>query len=162
MIRRPPRSTLFPYTTLFRSLSELTQADYPVVLINAAHHWLGRASAIDRAGLQHWLTQSSAQIIFSVSHRHLVRRHWRQQLTAIDIPMPDAELRLQLWRQTFPDGVKSMGKVRWSALAQGISLSNSQIMEIGRQAGMLARDEAITIDHLQQALAQQGQDWKLR
>src|SRR5215204_6201146 len=24
MIRRPPRSTLFPYTTLFRSLSELT------------------------------------------------------------------------------------------------------------------------------------------
>src|SRR2546430_8895397 len=26
MIRRPPRSTLFPYTTLFRSLSELMQA----------------------------------------------------------------------------------------------------------------------------------------
>src|SRR3712207_8595712 len=25
MIRRPPRSTLFPYTTLFRSLAELTQ-----------------------------------------------------------------------------------------------------------------------------------------
>src|SRR5260221_3642131 len=25
MIRRPPRSTLFPYTTLFRSLSPLTQ-----------------------------------------------------------------------------------------------------------------------------------------
>src|SRR3712207_8718007 len=24
MIRRPPRSTLFPYTTLFRSLAELT------------------------------------------------------------------------------------------------------------------------------------------
>src|SRR3712207_7409679 len=26
MIRRPPRSTLFPYTTLFRSLSALTPA----------------------------------------------------------------------------------------------------------------------------------------
>jgi len=25
MIRRPPRSTLFPYTTLFRSLLELSQ-----------------------------------------------------------------------------------------------------------------------------------------
>ncbi|MEO1183149.1 MAG: hypothetical protein AAFX51_20520, partial [Cyanobacteria bacterium J06636_28] len=85
-----------------------------------------------------------------------------QQLTAINIPMPDAELRLQLWHQTFPDGVKSMGKVRWSALAQGISLSNGQITEIGRQAGILAGDQAITIDHLQQALAQQGQDWKLR
>src|SRR5438876_5838526 len=27
MIRRPPRSTLFPYTTLFRSLCELLQID---------------------------------------------------------------------------------------------------------------------------------------
>src|SRR5256885_5709745 len=27
MIRRPPRSTLFPYTTLFRSDAELDQAD---------------------------------------------------------------------------------------------------------------------------------------
>src|SRR3712207_7323630 len=31
MIRRPPRSTLFPYTTLFRSLAQLTlRAGYPV------------------------------------------------------------------------------------------------------------------------------------
>src|SRR2546422_10095220 len=29
MIRRPPRSTLFPYTTLFRSLVELQAADTP-------------------------------------------------------------------------------------------------------------------------------------
>src|SRR3989442_5982707 len=27
MIRRPPRSTLFPYTTLFRSLKEVTVSD---------------------------------------------------------------------------------------------------------------------------------------
>src|SRR5256885_9155639 len=30
MIRRPPRSTLFPYTTLFRSLSELLLELLPV------------------------------------------------------------------------------------------------------------------------------------
>src|SRR2546422_4072378 len=29
MIRRPPRSTLFPYTTLFRSLREELKATYP-------------------------------------------------------------------------------------------------------------------------------------
>src|SRR5260221_8465593 len=29
MIRRPPRSTLFPYTTLFRSLGATTVFDYP-------------------------------------------------------------------------------------------------------------------------------------
>src|SRR5256885_14272714 len=28
MIRRPPRSTLFPYTTLFRSLSEMTAEQF--------------------------------------------------------------------------------------------------------------------------------------
>src|SRR2546422_5955385 len=33
MIRRPPRSTLFPYTTLFRSLRQVSG---PVIL-----HWLG-------------------------------------------------------------------------------------------------------------------------
>src|SRR3712207_9518932 len=32
MIRRPPRSTLFPYTTLFRSLLE---EGYDVVLVNS-------------------------------------------------------------------------------------------------------------------------------
>src|SRR3989441_11068815 len=29
MIRRPPRSTLFPYTTLFRSLRNLLERDLP-------------------------------------------------------------------------------------------------------------------------------------
>src|SRR5258707_9814382 len=31
MIRRPPRSTLFPYTTLFRSLETILQDDGPIV-----------------------------------------------------------------------------------------------------------------------------------
>src|SRR3712207_7744485 len=31
MIRRPPRSTLFPYTTLFRSRSTLPAPSYPLV-----------------------------------------------------------------------------------------------------------------------------------
>src|SRR2546427_1836530 len=33
MIRRPPRSTLFPYTTLFRSVAALYSAPNPLVLI---------------------------------------------------------------------------------------------------------------------------------
>src|SRR5258706_8653170 len=35
MIRRPPRSTLFPYTTLFRSLRDLT----PPELVNFRATW---------------------------------------------------------------------------------------------------------------------------
>src|SRR3712207_7321247 len=40
MIRRPPRSTLFPYTTLFRSRPSLTSADgghEPVTLLEATY-----------------------------------------------------------------------------------------------------------------------------
>src|SRR3712207_7261459 len=38
MIRRPPRSTLFPYTTLFRSVAKLRQAD---------RSWIPSASGLD-------------------------------------------------------------------------------------------------------------------
>src|SRR3989454_11503711 len=51
MIRRPPRSTLFPYTTLFRSPPEL-----PALLVGALpaerqkHVQAGRAARLDEAG----------------------------------------------------------------------------------------------------------------
>src|SRR5256885_6690453 len=48
MIRRPPRSTLFPYTTLFRSLAS--------------------ASAVRRAGLEHILKQSSSFKLVGAVH----------------------------------------------------------------------------------------------
>src|SRR5206468_10390534 len=43
LIRRPPRSTLFPYTTLFRSRSRACIADVPYAGIRvgrAGHHFL--------------------------------------------------------------------------------------------------------------------------
>src|SRR5688572_32716866 len=46
MIRRPPRSTLFPYTTLFRSLARDRPTTFP-----AAHHPPSHASVqIPRVG----------------------------------------------------------------------------------------------------------------
>src|SRR5256885_7327537 len=46
MIRRPPRSTLFPYTTLFRS--RLPPARAPGIHIRLTWRWLGRGR---RSGL---------------------------------------------------------------------------------------------------------------
>src|SRR3712207_8474835 len=48
MIRRPPRSTLFPYTTLFRSLST-TRAAYATVLPNCPTGDLTRSDIADAA-----------------------------------------------------------------------------------------------------------------
>src|SRR5258708_10868625 len=39
MIRRPPRSTLFPYTTLFRSFSELI--DWAMIILSPLEPWPG-------------------------------------------------------------------------------------------------------------------------
>src|SRR2546429_124214 len=66
MIRRPPRSTLFPYTTLFRSLHDMgadladiclglaTPADFrtePLLDLRGAEHFLhdGRATTLEQA-----------------------------------------------------------------------------------------------------------------
>src|SRR2546430_164026 len=49
MIRRPPRSTLFPYTTLFRSVRPPRQEDAdPVLALRVDEH---RARGPDRVGV---------------------------------------------------------------------------------------------------------------
>src|SRR5260370_25821141 len=47
MIRRPPRSTLFPYTTLFRSLITFGGAE-PIHRTRRGGQVLGRAQMLDR------------------------------------------------------------------------------------------------------------------
>src|SRR3712207_7256421 len=53
MIRRPPRSTLFPYTTLFRSKPDDLIADFfcgsgttLTVAEKLSHHWIGCDSSL--------------------------------------------------------------------------------------------------------------------
>src|SRR5256885_13192682 len=53
MIRRPPRSTLFPYTTLFRSLARQFAAQVQEAVhdeVDHAQHEVGRAGRQPRAG----------------------------------------------------------------------------------------------------------------
>src|SRR5256885_11086884 len=56
MIRRPPRSTLFPYTTLFRS-------PYPQPVAEE-HAWAHRPGRLDDIGLSCWgMCQAHADVI---------------------------------------------------------------------------------------------------
>ena len=143
-------------------LSELDQFKCPMVLIKAAHHWLGRHADVERAALQHWLNNMSGHVIFSVRHRHLVRCHWRQQLTVVDIPMPDADMRLQLWQQSFPTGVKGVGKARWASLAEELVLSSEQIEQIVSLSKKLDENHEVTLEHLKQAILTNGHNWQPR
>src|SRR3712207_8538908 len=54
MIRRPPRSTLFPYTTLFRSLSDLLTEAAEAIAAEAANVAAVEAGRLRRpVGLRH-------------------------------------------------------------------------------------------------------------
>src|ERR1039458_5561244 len=66
MIRRPPRSTLFPYTTLFRSMGD--QYAYTVTASNPAGGTLSYALSsgpsgmtIDGSGTLHWTAAFTQQ-----------------------------------------------------------------------------------------------------
>src|SRR5256885_12222415 len=51
MIRRPPRSTLFPYTTLFRSHAAVLHADRHAVLREAVDEVGGAVQRVDHPGV---------------------------------------------------------------------------------------------------------------
>src|SRR2546426_5010376 len=53
MIRRPPRSTLFPYTTLFRSVRHRDDAARDVEAVEPRHRVEGRAVQADGRGGDH-------------------------------------------------------------------------------------------------------------
>src|SRR3712207_6993324 len=52
MIRRPPRSTLFPYTTLFRSLANRLARPLPAASLHGLALWFWHAPAAFEAALQ--------------------------------------------------------------------------------------------------------------
>src|SRR5262245_65255071 len=62
MIRRPPRSTLFPYTTLFRSVAHQRAGDGEHLLLAAAERAAGLAPPLaqDREQLVHALGRPRA------------------------------------------------------------------------------------------------------
>src|SRR3712207_7800545 len=73
MIRRPPRSTLFPYTTLFRS-----PGDVPVVALDGLEH------------LQHRLVGAAVQ---RPEERVDAGRHRREEIRVRGADQPDGRRR---------------------------------------------------------------------
>src|SRR3712207_9446025 len=65
MIRRPPRSTLFPYTTLFRSLTDADGPDEPALTLPKAYRSMRSASGLPPTGDDlrgYWATVYTAYV----------------------------------------------------------------------------------------------------
>src|SRR3712207_7023776 len=76
MIRRPPRSTLFPYTTLFRSRDRLPfAADDPVVTLGEGSTPVVHAPSLsERVGAEVWLKIEGANPTGSFKDRGMTDR----------------------------------------------------------------------------------------
>src|SRR3712207_7138344 len=61
MIRRPPRSTLFPYTTLFRSIATQAVVEKGLRAEGVSRHDLGREAFVER--VWEWREQYGSQIV---------------------------------------------------------------------------------------------------
>src|SRR2546429_6677453 len=75
MIRRPPRSTLFPYTTLFRSIGQLPErvGDWRRKGLTQASDW--RTSRRVEPGKER--TQGLIKVSYAVCHSYLDRKSTR-------------------------------------------------------------------------------------
>src|SRR5258707_8045481 len=81
MIRRPPRSTLFPYTTLFRSVRQ--QSGRPTIALAGEAAKIAAALGVRRTSLSitHTEAQALAQVIFEDrSEEHTSELQSRQYL----------------------------------------------------------------------------------
>src|SRR5437773_11611173 len=84
MIRQPPRSTLFPYTTLFRSLGFLAGQIGRLITISTTPVIAGDSFEMDAVGalrlspLRRGLAIDSTVDIFTfyVPHRHVYGEQW--------------------------------------------------------------------------------------
>src|SRR2546430_13206776 len=66
MIRRPPRSTLFPYTTLFRSVEVRLALDSQRALLIPVTRHVGEDRAVRKIGRAQRLNSSHSQISYAV------------------------------------------------------------------------------------------------
>src|SRR2546425_13324864 len=118
MIRRPPRSTLFPYTTLFRSITELVERIYhgvkkrnPRLVVSAAV--FGDAENAYRLRFQDW-------------------RDWlRRDILDVACPMAYTDS-TELFRERIRTAVETAGGARvWAGIGAYQNTGDGTVRPIG-------------------------------
>src|SRR3712207_7023149 len=80
MIRRPPRSTLFPYTTLFRSVTEIDQAGEHTITVTGFEGEVGDFELEVRPVTPSRVSTDFNVLLFGRSEEHTSELQSRQYL----------------------------------------------------------------------------------
>src|SRR5256885_6795552 len=83
MIRRPPRSTLFPYTTLFRSLRLAAQGVAPARALDCWNAPVGARALADRKSTR----LNSSHLVISYAVFCLKKKKQRPPRAPLDYPL---------------------------------------------------------------------------
>src|SRR2546429_948264 len=94
MIRRPPRSTLFPYTTLFRSVETFILAWFVILLVGITHEFAHGLTCKHFGGEVHELgfMRSEEHTSELQSRLHLVCRLLLEKKKTHQRPPPPSQL----------------------------------------------------------------------
>src|SRR3989454_12147096 len=102
MIRRPPRSTLFPYTTLFRSLFQMARGETPTAAPPGLHRMAWQLGSFEE--LQAAYRELKAMgVSVEATIEHNVTR-------SVYFPDPDGN-RVELYCDMVEDGFETMRTV---------------------------------------------------
>src|SRR2546430_16969458 len=92
MIRRPPRSTLFPYTTLFRSFDGLDDDAATRKLIAGAVAAEQVLDLVDRGVTDfHFYTMNRADLVYAVCHLLGLRPNQAASTVLGVLPLPEGQ-----------------------------------------------------------------------
>jgi hypothetical protein len=140
-----------------------------IVLLKSAHLWFGRHSLLEPSQLHSWLQQRRRQpglTLLSVHHLQSLRPSWRHQWDGVfTLPLPNAEARRQILRQSMPAGVKGDRRLRWTQIARQLPLSGGELQTIVQTAIALmptAAEPVLTWEQLEKAVSMRYPHLKLR
>src|SRR3712207_5687186 len=140
MIRRPPRSTLFPYTTLFRSGLRRLYVRVPVLTPRLSSLWLGLVTPLyARVGRKLIDSLRTATIVTSNRAREVfpkIRPRGMRDAIARALVNEDRELAETRWS----DARSSIGATRrWGGVHTGSRLIDSRVAHVDRPPAIAFR-----------------------
>src|SRR2546430_12406805 len=98
MIRRPPRSTLFPYTTLFRSWRRIPVARGVELNVDTGHPLVRLGN--DEAALAEAVRRSAEHTSELQSQSNIVCRLLLEKNNTSECSAHDSSLAIGMWRQS--------------------------------------------------------------